>query len=108
MNKYDCVEFRAGTISHYRYTIDTILTDTYHTYAVPIQMMVKAAKTNDYFGPKTISFTHDFHTIINKQNTFKSILCLIKIMLNKYFVNNTMVRTTHHIALAVVLVGFTV
>ena len=71
-----CVEFRAWTISHYRYTIDTILTDMYH-HDETIQMMVKATKNNDYFGPKTISFTHDFHTIINKQKTFKSILFLI-------------------------------
>ena len=39
-------------------------TDTYRYghHAVPIQLMVTAAKKPEYSGPKTIRFTLDFHT----------------------------------------------
>ena len=49
-----------GQYSQYRYSIDTY---RYCHHAVLIQMMVTAAKNNEYSGPKTIGFTLDFHTI---------------------------------------------
>jgi len=57
---------RAGTIQSA--SIQTS-TDTYRYdhHAVPIQMMVTAAKNNEYSGPKTIRFALDFHTIYKQE-----------------------------------------